>query len=521
MLKRRGLPFGAALIFVCMIAFIAPAASGQPSLPTAEPAVVVCDQPPGNPAPGTAAWEKRDLNNLECATQRQQDIVSNPAFMRMWAIKSGENDPGTETAAIFNQFENTDPTGALGDVAMTKIGDPFRDPTTWQESGRGQQTPLTINSTDGAHLNARLYWPNGPGPFPGVVMTPGLQAYNEIYEWLGEGLAEAGYMVLIPDPQLQGGSDDLPRNPDGTIACGFSGCSDTSTDPTSDEPQVLAVASALDFLVSTPTDLDLDGDGGNPHAANAQGTLLYNPEWRLLSPMEIGVAGHSNGARAVTSAGQQDVAGTGDGSGKITYPIKAVVSMDNVGQTLGSGVHIHVPTLYFDVDYPFPSLLEPQNPKSPPNPERYIDDTFSQTVAAGVDSMLIVPRASTHYEFDYLPFPSSLQASRNGERVAFYYILAWFDRYLNHNIARDGHTATQRLIATYFDSSADTSSIGTGTYNSAAAATDPTDPAAGNVPYKIEGTCVSNLLSFYYQSAYWLDGGKLKNYHMENPLGCP
>jgi hypothetical protein len=521
MLNRRTQSLGAAFTCVSMIALIAPAAGSQPALPTAVPSVEVCNQPAGNPAPGTAAWEERDLNNLECATQRQQDIVSSPAFLRMWAIKNGEHDPGSETATILSQFENIDPTGALGDIAMTKIGDPFRDPAAWQQSGRGQQTTLTINSTDGAHLNARLYWPNGPGPFPGVVMIPGLQAYNEIYEWLGEGLAEAGYMVFIPDPQLQGGSDNLPRKPDGSIACRVSGCSDTSTDPTSDEPQLLAVASALDFLVSTPSNLDLDGDGGNPHAANAQGTLLYNPEWQLLNRMEIGVAGHSNGARAVTSAGQLDVAGTGDGSGKFTYPIEAIVSMDNLGEKLGSGVHIHVPTLYFDVDYPFPSVLEPQNPMSPPNPAQYIDDTFTQTVAAGVDSMLIVPRASTHYEFDYLPFPSSLQASRYGERVAFYFILAWFDKYLDHNVARDGHTATKRLIATYFDGSADASSIGAGTYNPAAAAADPTDPAAGNVPYQIAGTCVSDFLSFYYQSGYWLDGGKLKNYHMENPLGCP
>jgi hypothetical protein len=526
MVTRRALPLGAVLICTSMIAFIAPAASDQPSLPTAEPSVVVCDQPPGNPAPGTAAWEARDLNNLECATQRQQDELSNPSFLRMWAIESGEGDPGSATQSILAQLEQpTRPTvNAIHDSPGAIITDPFRDPVQWEEEGRGHQQTLTIDATDGAHLNARLYWPNGPGPFPGVLMIPGLQAYNEVYDWVGEGLAEAGYMVLIPDPQGQGSSENLPHNPDGSIACGASasGCSGPPVyDPASDETQLAAVTSGLDFLVSTPSDLDLDGDGGNPHAANAQGTLLDNPEWQLLNRHEIGVAGHSNGAIAITSAGQQDVAGTGDGSGAITYPIKAVVSMDNLGEMVGSGVHIHVPTLYFEVDYAFPSILEPQDPNSPPNPQQYIDDTFSQTVAAGVDSMLIVPRASTHYEFDYEPFPASLQASRYGERVAFYYTLAWFDKYLRNNLVRDGHTATQRLTAEYFDASADASSIGAGTYNPAAAAADPTNPAAGNVPYMIAGKCVSNLLSFYYQSAYSLNGGKLKDYHMENPLGCP
>jgi hypothetical protein len=497
---------------------VQPASAQTPSSP------VVCDQPPGDPAPGTVAWEERDLNNLECATQRQQDELSNPSFLRMWAIENGEQDPGAATSRILDQLEAVRPTGAEGDVPAAKIGDPFRDPTIWQQAGRGHQMPLTMNSTDGAHLNARLYWPNGPGPFPGVVMIPGLQAYNEVYEWLGEGLAEAGYMVLIPDPQGQGSSEELPHNPDGSIACGTSGCSETSTDPTSDQTQLVAVASGLDFLVSTPNNLDLDGDGGNPHAENAQGTLLNNPEWQLLNPNEIGLAGHSNGAIAVTSAGQEDVPGTGDGSGKIAYPIKAIVSMDNINGSidLAQGAKIHVPALYFDVDYAFPSLLEPQNPESPPNPDEFMEnDSFAQTKAAGVDTMVVVPRASTHYEFDYQPFPASLQASRYGERVAFYYILAWYDKYLDHDIVRDGHTGTQRLTAEYFDGSADASSIGAGTFDPAAAAADPTDPAAGNVPYKIAGKCVSNLLSFYYQSGYWLDGGKLQSSHMENPLGCP
>lgn len=168
----------------------------------------------------------------------------------------------------------------------------------------------------------------------------------------------------------------------------------------------------------------------------------------------------------------------------------------------------------------FPSLLEPQNPKSPPNAAQYIDDTFSQTMEADVDTMLVVPRASTHYEFDFLAYPSSLQASRYGERVAFYYTLAWFDRYLHDDVERDGHTGTQRLTAEYFDGSADASSIGAGTFDAASAAADPTNPAAGNVPYKIDGKCVSNLLSFYYQSAYWLNGGKVQHAHTENPLGC-
>ena len=529
---RRVLSWGVALVSVGTIMAMTPEVSGGQLSTPAAPSAVTCDQPPGKPAPGTPAWQERDLNNLECATQRQQDELSNPSFLRTWAIENGEQDPGTATAGIVSQLETERPTGAAGDVPDTKIGDPFREPALWQMAGRGQQMTLTMNSTTGAHLNARLYWPNGPGPFPAVVMMPGLQAYNEIYEWLGEGLAESGYMVLIPDPQGQGASEDLPHNPDGSINCpgtpgvdvppgpGGEASSGCPNFPTNDVPEV---QSALDFLVSTPKNLDLNGDGGNPNAPNAQGTLLYNPEWQLLDPSEIGVAGHSMGAVAVTSAGQEDVAGSGDGSGTITYPVKAIVSMDNLNGSiaLAKGATIHVPALYFDVDYAFPSFLEPQNPDSPPNPGAFMEnDSFAQTKAAGVDTMVVVPRASTHYEFDYLPFPSSLQASRYGERVALYYILAWYDRYLDHDVVRDGHTGTQRLTAAYFDGSADASSIGAGTFDPVAAAAHPTNPAAGNIPYEIANKCVSNLLSFYFQSGYWLNGGKLQSSHMEDPLGC-
>jgi dienelactone hydrolase len=331
-------------------------------------------------------------------------------------------------------------------------------------------------------------------------MIPGLMAYNELYEWVGEGLAESGYMVLIPDPAGQGGSENLPHNPDGSLACGTSGCEDTSLNPTSDEPQILATTSGVDFLLSTPAHHDPDAVG-----ANAAGTLLYNPDWSLLDPDEIGVAGHSNGARAVTSQGQDDPR------------VKAIVSMDNLDDTitLAKGATIHAPTLYFGVDYPFPSVPAPMSPTDPPDAEQHADFAYAQTKAAGVDTMLVVPRASTHYEFSYEPFPASLQASRYGERVAFYYVLAWFDRYL-----KGEQSATNRLTALAFDGSADASSIGSGTYDAAAAAADPGDPAAGNVPYKIGGLCVADLLSFYYHSDYWLDGGRLTAVDLQS-RGCP
>ena len=268
MRRTWALSLGVVSISVGMIGFLTPAAHAGPALPSSEPSGVVCDQPPGDPAPGTAAWQERDLNNLECATQRQQDEVSNPSFLRMWAIENGENDPGTEITTILNQFENSNPTAPLGDLASSTIGDPFRVPTTWQADGRGQQTLLTMNSTDGAHLNARLYWPNGPGPFPGVVMIPGLQAYNEVYEWLGRGPSRVRrHGIRSPTPRARVPPRNCPTTSTARSPAGPRGAqAPRFDDPTSDETQIVAMTSALDFLLSTPAKPDLDGDGGNPHA---------------------------------------------------------------------------------------------------------------------------------------------------------------------------------------------------------------------------------------------------------------
>jgi hypothetical protein len=97
--------------------------------------------------------------------------------------------------------------------------------------------------------------------------------------------------------------------------------------------------------------------------------------------------------------------------------------------------------------------------------------------------------------------PYILPASQIGERVAFYYTLAWFDRYV-----RGKRTATGRLVAKHFDASSDAHSIGAGSYDPAKAAANPADTTAGNVPYTIKGLPVADRVSIYYDSEYSLTG---------------
>ena len=217
--------------------------------------------------------------------------------------------------------------------------------------------------------------------------------------------------------------------------------------------------------------------------------------------MPVGIAGHSLGAAAVTSVGQHDTR------------VGAIVSYDNLDADLGASEPRRTPTLFFAADYAFP--LTPTPMFANPDPDRHLTGlAYAQLAEAGVDVMSVTPRASDHYEWGFQPFPASFPSSRYGERVSLYYTLAWFDRYLKGD--PDG---TVRLVRGTFDETADRHSIGTGTYDPLRAAANPADPFAGNVPYRIAGKCVANLLSIYSHSAYRLEGGLFQTDDMR-ALGC-
>jgi hypothetical protein len=169
-----------------------------------------------------------------------------------------------------------------------------------------------------------------------------------------------------------------------------------------------------------------------------------------------------------------------------------------------------VPALGFNSKY----FFNPEPMSSPPDPQSKAA-AYRQLGQAGTDTMQVALRSSMHLEYTYVPY--ILPASRLGERVAFYYTLAWLDRYV-----RGDQTAYERLVATHFDDSSDAHSIGAGGYDPAAAAAAPTDTTAGNVPYKLKGLPVADRLSFYYDSEYSLrrpGGGKRVCVDMR--AGCP
>lgn len=232
----------------------------------------------------------------------------------------------------------------------------------------------------------------------------------------------------------------------------------------------------------------------------------------------MGIAGHSLGASWV---------------GQCDDRVKTIVAWDDLVPVdmpeCSSNVKVapqdrapavHAPALALTNDYEF----NPQPNSTVPDPNGSsngggLDGTagYLNLAKDGIDSQIVSIRNGTHLTYSYIPYV--LPANEIGERVAFYYTLAWLDEYLRGGddpLLPAGDTAFRRLtsLGTY-DQSADHNdnasnpaaadvSIGTGTYSPAQAAGDPTNPESGNVPYYINGISIPDTLSFYYYSEYRL-----------------
>jgi dienelactone hydrolase len=478
---------GAIAVVAALGGLILPAGPVSAASPTQDvppnTAPGVCDEYAGDPDFGSSEWTARDANNVSCSYQRHQDAQASPAFLAKHLEQTAiEHAEFLSTLAEWAAEPNRQHVNCCISP-QAKVGDPFRSPEEWAAAGRGRHEKFYFINSNGAKVRARLYAPSDTTKrYPAVTFTPGLQSYNEVNSWFPQGMAEAGYVVLIIDPQGQGDSENCGHEPDGT----------TTFCPTTNQPA--DTRSAIDFVVSTPS---------SPYpwalGPNAAGTPTFNPFWENVDPERVGIAGHSLGAQAVTPIGQED------------DRVDAVISYDNLDQTLETTIPRRTPSLFFYTDYAFPATGTPKT--SPPDPTQHFG-AFNQLKAANVDVMSITTRASDHYEWGYQPYPANLPSSRYGERVAFYHSLAWFDRYL-----KDDATATRRLTAYVFDESSDRHSIGAGTYDVRRALRDPTNPYAGNVPYMIAGKCVANLLSFYYFSALHLEDGAIQSSDLRG-RGC-
>ena len=427
-----------------------------------------------SPAPGSPEYIQRDNQNIADAYGRQtapDGQFNNPDYIVGNVQES--NDVGlrqlAEQAAAANRLAITP--GNL--FPGWNSGNPFR--RGWA-GRRGLMVPVSWTNRYGALIRGDVFAPL-PGakdpytgkrlkpPYPGVVITTGsVQGSERMYFWLAQDLAERGYVVLTYDVQGQGRSETLPHQNDQINALPFCnpfaapaegeqyGCPGVPAQQSSNF--VFGTIDALDFFTSTP-----DKPYPNPNGSD-QPVNSFNPLWKLFDrtpdartvtpgrTTRIAIIGHSLGAFAVSYVqGVDPRVETAVALDKLSGPGRSFVG-DNTAKPV-------VPALAVQSEYGFsvtPYWMsggssiqpQPQPPDQAPNPKREQLTGFDAWRKAGIDAMLIVPRASTHLEYTDIPYV--LPASRYGQDFTSYYVQTWLDRYLKHRSAKPLFATTIRYL---------------------------------------------------------------------------
>jgi hypothetical protein len=385
--------------------------------------------------------------------------VAEPASPAEWA-KADLNNQLCAAAGMHMVENNRAMFAAIQANAATPdakfSADPFRTPSRWAGK-RGTYQALTYQDRDGKPWPAALFGPRDlkAGPYPAVLLVchvcGNTGPVNPMWYWASEALAEAGYVVLYAAV----GGNNVPRAIDAT-----------------------------DFLASTPS------------APTPRGE--FNPWHESIDRNRLAVVGHSGAAGVALSVGHADAR------------YKTLVAWDPAGSYTMDGVTPRIPSMIQVADYRQESVPPPRSGK--PRPELPKFAFFDTIRGANIDVMQIALRASMHFEWGpHFPVHSDPQRpySIYGEIVSTYYTLAWLDRYLKPS-ARE--LSTRRLIAAgnaRFDRFADAYSVGAGSFD-AKKAEKAGQLEAGNVPVTIGGIPVQNLLSFQYESKYFLDGGAMQ-----------
>jgi len=483
--------------------------------------------------PTNPAWYQRDALNQYCATLRLRDQYTSPAYGyenstqgdQLWLDQLGRqiaDGPGHINGGITTL------------VPGSQAADPFRTIDNWRPRTGGRVLPVSFTSSDGAVLRGNIWMPPPGTPrlrdgrYPGVVITDGsIQAYQQLYYWAAEGLAQYGYEVMTYDVQGEGDSDLLPSNCVPSLPELESGSLCPGVPYQQNYNFYQGSEDALNFFLSTPA----DRDGGS-----------FNPGYRSLDRGDVGIAGHSLGAMAVSWVGQCDKRVKAIVAWDDLYPVAMSQCASNVSiPAADRATRPHAPALSTTNDYEF--NVQPQstvpNPNGSPNGGG-LDGTagYLSLVDQGIDAEIVSIRNGTHLTYSYVPYV--LPANEIGERVAFYYTLAWLDEYLRGGrdaLLPQSDTAYRRLTALgTFDRSPDRNdnrtdrgasdiSFGAGTYSASKAAAAATNPAAGNVPYDIQGIPIRETFSFYYYSEYSIHDPDAAGHPLErcNDMlaGCP
>jgi carboxymethylenebutenolidase len=154
---------------------------------------------------------------------------------------------------------------------------------------------VTVKTADGT-ADAALFYPNGKGPWPAVLVWPDILGLRPVFREMGKRLAAQGYVVLVPNPFYRSkkapvveGSFDFSKPENRAVVMGYR---QAMTDPGIDTDATAYIA----FLDAQPqTD--------KRKRVGVQGYCMGGPlSFRTAAavPNRIGAVGSFHGAGLVT-----------------------------------------------------------------------------------------------------------------------------------------------------------------------------------------------------------------------------
>ncbi len=405
--------------------------------------------------------------------------------------------------------------------------DPYR--MTWADEGRGSFLATTFTNRYGAQLAAELYGPPqdytdpvtgevDAGPYPVVLLIPGYAADTWLFAAYSQQLAENGYIVVAVTPQGQIPSETEPNpmevycDPEGDWKqpqeAGVQEQGDCAGYDSTPEQSPVSVGSPMNLAGGEEVQawMDETAEVYQAHFRPRYGFAAFDAaDWlasgqapwsERMDISRLGIVGHSAGTAASLDMANLDPEKRFD----------VAIVMDGYSRPAPE-IKLHVPTM---IQYseqqagygPYPVDWDPLIHTPVVNSLHLLED--------GVPMMSIGLRASSHFEWHYVPYrlmnpvaPFS-NTSALGNQLGHYYNLAWLDYHLKGNSEAHKADAERRLLARTFDDSADRTNISTGTY----------DPATnGNNPYLIEGEAVEDHISVWFPNIVSFGGHFCFDWH--------
>lgn len=419
-------------------------------------------------------WIECEARSYSLLRLGVEESLTNPGLLRA-SVAQGTEQTSSFLSTILDNPSRLNTLLSPSALAMLPVmGDPFRHPDSPGPNGRvfyeqeAVVLPVLFHDRSCTRIAGRVWRPKQlkqGQTLPAVVINNGSVIGTQVmYFWAAQALVRAGYMVMTFDHRSQGQSDAI--SPSGQVGANL-------------EPSVywLNLIDAIDFLRSSP-------QRPNPYTAEcgvSADVQPFNPMHSELDLERLGVAGHSFGAAGAAFAQSYGAPGTPPWPGRLDLdnPIKAIVAWDALG-TPQSPIHAHGGALFRGLgnlagptytltgrSYPaivprVPALDMPSDfgalsvPHLLGESPEYFMAAFRLWTGQGVDSMVVVPHASTHTQYSQNPFlPASSWCGDPSEQacntgwvipMATHYTVAWFDRWLKRTQEPGYQDADNRLL---------------------------------------------------------------------------